>query len=69
MGELNSTPFDWSAQVKALKEPTLEKIARFGARATPRTSLSAHSNCVGNRRNLFGVQDSSFGRFDGELWS
>jgi pimeloyl-ACP methyl ester carboxylesterase len=23
MGELNSTPFDWSAQVKALKEPTL----------------------------------------------
>jgi hypothetical protein len=43
-------------------------IARFGARATPRTSSSAHSNCVGNRRNLFGVQDSSFGRFDGELW-
>jgi hypothetical protein len=23
MGELASTPFDWSAQVKALKEPTL----------------------------------------------
>src|SRR6476646_7911338 len=46
-----------------------EAIARFGARATPRTSLSAHSNCVGNRCNLFGVQDSSFGRFDARLWT
>src|SRR5260370_8146007 len=31
MGELASTPFDWSAQVKALKEPTLFVFPAAGA--------------------------------------